>query len=226
MSDTVFIIFMFSLIAANVIFCIWVLSGDKRDKKDVGTILKASDDMITGLERFMDSFPKMTEEFVSDVTPAIDSYIKERVEAYIQTSSAVMPTVTDIQELDPIREADDNFGTDRALCGGEAAPDYKPMAQGLSFDEIETAIENACASNLYKDTFLHEPEKAFRASTGKQVNIRPEYHRNIFLILEAAGCDCATLTGFLDNVLAHHFKNYGCNIGKIINSRFINPESL
>ena len=226
MSDTVFIIFMFSLIAANVIFCIWVLSGDKRDKKDVGTILKASDDMITGLERFMDSFPKMTEEFVSDVTPAIDSYIKERVEAYIQTSAAVMPTVTDIQELDPIREADDNFGTDRAPCGGEAAPDYKPMAQGLSFDEIETAIENACASNLYKDTFLHEPEKAFRASTGKQVNIRPEYHRNILLILEAAGCDCATLTGFLDNVLAHHFKNYGCNIGKIINSRFINSESL
>lgn len=226
MSDTVFIIFMFSLIAANIIFCIWVLSGDKRDKKDVGTILKASDDMITGLERFMDSFPKMTEEFVSDVTPAIDSYIKERVEAYIQTSAAVMPTVTDIQELDPIREANDNFSTDRAPCGGEAAPDYKPMAQGLFFDEIETAIENACASNLYKDTFLHGPEKAFRASTGKQVNIRPEYHRNILLILEAAGCDCATLTGFLDNVLAHHFKNYGCNIGKIINSRFINPESL
>lgn len=217
---------MFSLIAANVIFCIWILSSDKRDKKDVGTILKASGDMITGLERFMDSFPKMTEEFVSDVTPAIDSYIKERVEAYIQANAINIPTVTDIQEPDPIRETVDNFGTDRVQCGGESAPDYMPKAQGLSFDEIETAIENACGPELYKDTFLHEPEKAFRASTGKQVNIRPEYHRNILLILEAAGCDCVTLTGFLDNVLAHHFKNYGCNIGKIINSRFTNPESL
>ena len=226
MSDTVFIIVMFSLIAANIVFCIWVLSGDKRDKKDVGTILKASDDMITGLERFMDSFPKMTEEFVSDVTPAIDRYIKERVEAYIQANAMNVPTVTDIQVLDPIREADDNFNPDRVPCGGESAPAYKPMAQGLSFDEIETAIENACASDLYKDTFLHEPEKAFRASTGKQVNIRPEYHRNILLILEAAECDCSTLTGFLDNVLAHHFKNYVNNIGKIINSRFTNPENL
>ena len=226
MSDTVFIIFMFSLIAANIVFCIWVLSGDKRDKKDVGTILKASDDMITGLERFMDSFPKMTEEFVSDVTPAIDRYIKERVEAYIQANAMNVPTVTDIQVLDPIREADDNFNPDRVPCGGESAPAYKPMAQGLSFDEIETAIENACASDLYKDTFLHEPEKAFRASTGKQVNIRPEYHRKILLILEAAECDCSTLTGFLDNVLAHHFKNYVNNIGKIINSRFTNPKNL
>lgn len=226
MSDTVFIIFMFSLIAANIVFCIWVLSGDKRDKKDVGTILKASDDMITGLERFMDSFPKMTEEFVSNVTPAIDSYIKERVEAYIQANAMNVPTVTDIQELDSIRESVDNFGTDIVPRGDESAPDYKPKAQGLSFDEIATAIENVCASELYKATFLHEPEKAFRASTGKQVNIRPEYHRNILLILEAAGCDCITLTGFLDNVLAHHFKNYGNNIGKIINSRFTNPESL
>ena len=137
-----------------------------------------------------------------------------------------MPTVTDIQELDTIRDPIDNFDTDRVPCGGESAPDYKPKAQGLSFDEIETAIENVCASELYKATFLHEPEKAFRTSSGKQVNIRPEYHRNILLILEAAGCDCATLTGFLDNVLAHHFKNYGNNIGKIINSHFTNPESL
>lgn len=226
MSDTVFIIFMFSLVAANIVFCIWVLSGNKRDKKDVGTILKASDDMITGLERFMDSFPKMTEEFVSDVTPAIDSYIKERVEAYIQASAVVMPTVTDIQEPDPIREPDTNFGTDRVRYSGESNPDYKPLTEGVVFEEIEAAIENACGPELYKDTFLHEPEKAFRASTGKQVNIRPEYHRNILLILEAAGCDCVTLTGFLDNVLAHHFKNYGNNIGKIINSRFTNPESL
>ena len=144
MSDTVFIIFIFSLIAANIVFCIWVLSSDKRDKKDVGTILKASDDMITGLERFIDSFPKMTEEFVSDVTPAIDSYINERVEAYIQASAVVMPTVTDIQEPDSIREPDTNFGTDRVRYSGESNPDYKPLTEGVAFEEIEAAIENAC----------------------------------------------------------------------------------
>lgn len=226
MSDTVFIIFMFSLIAANIVFCIWVLSGDKRDKKDVGTILKASDDMITGLERFMDSFPKMIEEFVSDVTPAIDSYIKERVEAYIQTSAAVMPTVTDIQELDPIREADDNFNTDRVPCGGEFAQDYKPKAQGLSFEDLETAFKEAVPSDFYEMAFLHEPEKPFKTSSGKQVSIRMEHHKKIMMLLEASNSRCTTITGFIDNVLSDHFNMNRESIEDIIKSRYVNSESL
>lgn len=223
-----YIFFIIAIIIVNVVLFTYLFVNGKRDKckSDIIEVLKASGTMISALDTFRKNIPQMSEEFVSDVKPAIDSYIRERVEAYIQASAAVMPTVTDIQELDSIRESVDNFGTDIAPRGDESATDYKPKAQGLSFDEIETAIENVCASELYKATFLHEPEKAFRTSSGKQVNIRPEYHRNILLILETAGCDCVTLTGFLDNVLAHHFKNYGCNIGKIINSRFTNPESL
>lgn len=216
------------IIIVNVVVFTYLLVNGKRRKVEgnIVEILKASGTMISALDTFRKNIPQISEEFVSDVKPAIDSYIKERVEAYIQASAVVMPTVTDIQELDSIRESVDNFDTDIVPRGDESAPDYKPKAQGLSFEEIEAAIENACGPELYKDTFLHEPEKAFRASTGKQVNIRPEYHRNILLILEAAGCDCVTLTGFLDNVLAHHFKNYGNNIGKMMNSRFTNPESL
>lgn len=223
-----YIFFIIAIIIVNVVLFTYLFVNGKRDKckSNIIEVLNASGTMISALDTFRKNIPQMSEEFVSDVKPAIDSYIRERVEAYIQASAAVMPTVTDIQELDPIREPDTNFGTDRVRYGGESDPDYKPLTEGVAFEEIEAAIENACGPELYKNTFLHEPEKAFRASTGKQVNIRPEYHRNILLILEAAGCDCVTLTGFLDNVLAHHFKNYGCNIGKIINSRFINPESL
>lgn len=223
-----YIFLIIAVIIVNVVLFTYLFVNGERDKckSNIIEVLKASGTMISALDAFRKNIPQMSEEFVSDVKPAIDSYIRERVEAYIQASAAVMPTVTDIQEPDPVREPDDNFGTDRVSRGDEYAPDYKPKAQGLSFEEIEAAIENACGPELYKDTFLHEPEKAFRASTGKQINLRPEYHRNILLILEAAGCDCVTLTGFLDNVLAHHFKNYGCNIGKIINSRFTNPEGL
>lgn len=226
MSDTVFIIFMFSLIAANVIFCIWVLSSDKRDKKDVGTILKASDDMITGLERFMDSFPKMTEEFVSDVTPAIDSYIKERVEAYIQANAINIPTVTDIQEPAPNREPVDNFGTDRVLRSDESDPDFKPKAQGLSFEDLETAFKEAVPSDYYEMAFLHEPENPFRTSSGKQVTIRMEHHKKIMMLLEASNSRCTTITGFIDNVLSDHFNMNHESIENIIKSRYANPESL
>lgn len=222
------IIIIIVIIIVNVVVFTYLLVNGKRRKveSNIVEILKASGTMISALDTFWKNIPQMSEQFVSDVKPAIDSYIKERVAAYIQANAVSVPTMTDIQELNPIREPYDIFGTERVSCGGESVSDYKPQAEGLAFEEIEAVIENACAPELYKDTFLHEPEKAFRASTGKQVNIRPEYHRNILLILEAAGCDCATLTGFLDNVLDHHFKNYGSNIGKIINSRYLNPESL
>lgn len=225
MSDTVFIIFMFSLVAANIVFCIWVLSGDKRDKKDVGTILKASDDMITGLERFMDSFPKMTEEFVSDVTPAIDSYIKERVEAYIQASAVVMPTVTDFQEQTPIQSRPDNAKSGSSTYGEEGDRD-NPMPQELSSEEIESAFEAVPIADLYKDAFLHETENPFRTTSGKQVCIRKGYHRVITMLLESAECPCSTITGFIDNVLSDHFNMNRDSIEAIITSRYVNQKSL
>lgn len=225
MSDTVFIIFMFSLIAANIVFCIWVLSGDKRDKKDVGTILKASDDMITGLERFMDSFPKMTEEFVSDVTPAIDSYIKERVEAYIQASAAVMPTVSDIQEPTQIQSIADDAITGESTYGEEGDRD-NPMPQELSSVEMESTFESVPIADLYKDAFLHETENPFRATSGKQVCIRKGYHRVITMLLESAECPCSTITGFIDNVLSDHFNMNRDSIEAIITSRYVNQKSL
>ncbi len=224
MNDAFFIIFILSLITANVVVFICAFAGRKRGKENVRTILKASEDMITGLDRFRNDIPEMAEKLVSDVKPAIDSYIKERVEAYIKANAVAETAATDIQEIEPIRSPFDN-----AVRMSSDSVDIRhdmPMTQGLSFEDIEAVIEKACSPELYKDTFLHEPERKFRASAGKQVNIRPEYHRSILMILESAGCDCVTLTGFLDNVLAYHFKNYGCNIRKIINTRHIDTEGL
>lgn len=87
MNDAFFIIFILSLITANVVVFICAFAGRKRGKENVRTILKASEDMITGLDRFRNDIPEMAEKLVSDVKPAIDSYIKERVEAYIKANA-------------------------------------------------------------------------------------------------------------------------------------------
>lgn len=94
------IIFIITIIIVNVVLLTYLLVNGKRDKckSNIIEVLKASGTMISALDTFRKNIPQMSEEFVSDVKPAIDSYIRERAEAYIQASAAVMPTVTDIQE--------------------------------------------------------------------------------------------------------------------------------
>lgn len=226
MSDTIFIIFFISLIAANIIVFIYLGVSEKwsKDKKHLKDFLQGCKDLQTELDCFIKDAAKIPENIVSEITPVIDSYIKERVEECIRasagaTSSAsgeanIIPWPADIAEAKTVP-----FGNEGAIADVTFAND-------VSFEDTEATMRSAYFMESYKDSFLHEPEKTFRASTGKQVNIRPEYHQNILRILETAGCGCSTLTGFIDNVLADHFYIYGKDIEWIIKSRNVNSESL
>lgn len=228
MSDTFFIIFFILLIVANVAFFIyWGVSEKWRnDKNHLRDFLKGCDDMKYELDRFMKDAEKIPGNIVTDLTPVIDCYIKERVEEYLRANAETAPSVSDIQEADITRCSADNAKSDVIPVGKEGAYADVSIASDVSFEDIEAAMRNVYFSESYKDTFLREPEKTFRASTGKQVNIRLEYHRSILQLLGAAGSDCSTLTGFLDNVLKDHFKIYGRDIEGIIKSRYVNTESL
>lgn len=228
MSDIFFKIFILLLIVANVAFFIyWGVSEKwRKDKNNLRDFLKGCDEMKYELDRFMKDAEKIPGNIVTDLTPVIDSYIKERVEAYLRANAETAPSVSDIQMADITQCSADNAKSDVIPVGKEGAYADVSMASDVSFEDIEAAMRNVYFSESYKDTFLHEPEKTFRASTGKQVSIRLEYHRSILQLLGAAGCDCSTLIGFLDNVLKDHFKIYGHDIEGIIKSRYVNTESL
>ncbi len=223
MSDTFFIIFILLLIVANVAFFIyWGVSEKWRnDKNHLRDFLKGCDDMKYELDRFMKDAAKIPGNIVTDLTPVIDCYIKERVEEYLRANAETAPSVSDIQVADITQ-----CSADSAESAGAVPYADTVLTSDVSFEDMETAVRNAYFSESYKGAFLHEPEKTFRASTGKQVNIRLEYHRSILQLLGAAGCDCSTLTGFIDNVLEDHFKIYGRDIEGIIKSRYVNSESI
>lgn len=222
-----YIFFIIAIIIVNVVLFTYLFVNGKRDKckSDIIEVLKASGTMISALDTFRKNIPQMSEEFVSDVKPAIDSYIRERVEAYIQASAAVMPTVTDIQEPTQIQSLTDNAITGESTYGEEGDRD-NPMPQELSSEEIESTFESVPIADLYKDAFLHETENPFRATSGKQVCIRKGYHRVITMLLESAECPCSTITGFIDNVLSDHFNMNRDSIEAIITSRYVNKKSL
>ncbi len=221
------IFLIIAIIIVNVVLFTYLFVNGKRDKykSNIIEVLTASGTMISALDTFRKNIPQMSEEFVSDVKPAIDTYIRERVEAYIQASAVVMPTVTDFQEQTPIQSRPDNAKSGSSTYGEEGDRD-NPMPQELSSEEIESAFEAVPIADLYKDAFLHETENPFRTTSGKQVCIRKGYHRVITMLLESAECPCSTITGFIDNVLSDHFNMNRDSIEAIITSRYVNQKSL
>lgn len=220
MNNAFFIIFILSLIAANVVVFICIFAGGKRDKEDVRTILKASEDMITGLDRFRNNIPEMAEKLVSDVKPAIDSYIKERIEAYLVGFDTTPQPVGDGSVTDVESVSDDIYQP----AGNDSPVQDKPFANGLSYDDIEEVLGQMFTEDTYKRTFLRNPQNMFRSSTGKQVSIREEYHKTLMWLLNAGAGECNTFTGFLDNLLAEHFITHGETIRNIVKSSNNLPE--
>lgn len=220
MNDTFFIIFILSLIAANIVVFICIFAGCKRDKEDVRTILKASEDMITGIDSFRNDIPKMSEEFVSEIRPAIDSYIRERVEAYLVGPDTSPQPVGEVSLNDVELVSDDTCQTAR----NDSPFQDMPLTNGLSFEDIEKVFGQVVTEDTYKRSFLHKPENMFRTSTGKQVSIREEYHKTIMWLLNAGAGECNTFTGFLDNLLAEHFITHGETIRNIVKSSNNIPE--
>lgn len=102
----------------------------------------------------------------------------------------------------------------------------EPDSRGFDLTELEQTLKTDMAKNIYKEIFLREPVDIFRASQGKAVFIRPEYHHRIMLLLNADDGKCSTFIGFLDNVLSEHFNLNADSINGIIASRYKNPDSL
>lgn len=102
----------------------------------------------------------------------------------------------------------------------------EPDSRGFDLTELEQTLETDMAKNIYKEIYLREPVDIFRASQGKAVFIRPEYHHRIMLLLNADDGKCSTFIGFLDNVLSEHFNLNADSINGIIASRYKNPDSL
>lgn len=70
----------------------------------------------------------------------------------------------------------------------------------------------------YEDTFLVNRFPSGRS--GKVVYIRPEYHERLLRIVQLTREEKTTLYSYIDNILEHHFKEFGDDITEYFNERF------
>jgi hypothetical protein len=72
----------------------------------------------------------------------------------------------------------------------------------------------------YQSLFIRESDLP-PARFGKSVYIRKDYHDKISQIISVIGVNEVSLFGYIDNVLTHHFENFGDDITQIFKKKII-----
>ena len=70
----------------------------------------------------------------------------------------------------------------------------------------------------YEEIFLVNRFPSGR--NGKVVYIRPEYHERLLRIVQLTREEKTTLYSYIDNILEHHFREFGDDITDYFNERF------
>ncbi len=70
----------------------------------------------------------------------------------------------------------------------------------------------------YEETFMVNRFPSGRS--GKVVYIRPEYHERLLRIVQLTREEKTTLYSYIDNILEHHFREFGDDITDYFNERF------
>jgi hypothetical protein len=86
--------------------------------------------------------------------------------------------------------------------------DQKPEIQEQPKEENRT---RRAKQQEYESLFIRESDLP-PARFGKSVYIRKEYHDRISQIVSVIGLNEVSLFGYIDNILTHHFDNFGDEI--------------
>ena len=82
----------------------------------------------------------------------------------------------------------------------------------------EKAPNSSSKKADYEETFLVNRFPSGR--NGKVVYIRPEYHERLLRIVQLTKEERTTLYSYIDNILEHHFREYGDDITDYFNEHF------
>lgn len=70
----------------------------------------------------------------------------------------------------------------------------------------------------YEVTFFKNPDT--QARDGKTVYIRPDFHEKLLRMVQVIGDNKISIYAYLDNVLEHHFEEFGKEIIKSFNDKY------
>ena len=108
------------------------------------------------------------------------------------------------------------------IMSGNQSATIPEVTQQQEIQKETKPKEKARNSSLkkvdYEETFLVNRFPSGR--NGKVVYIRPEYHERLLRIVQLTREEKTTLYSYIDNILEHHFREFGDDITDYFNERF------
>ncbi len=104
------------------------------------------------------------------------------------------------------------------ISGDEPSPKNNHQQEVPKEIKPREKVRNSSKKVDYEETFLVNRFPSGR--NGKVVYIRPEYHERLLRIVQLTREEKTTLYSYLDNILEHHFREYGDDITHYFNERF------
>lgn len=97
----------------------------------------------------------------------------------------------------------------------------KENTAGQPVPQVETSKEENRRKRGKEQDYesLFVKESPVTARTGKMVYIRREFHDTIQAVCRVVGENEVSLSGYIDNILAHHFETYGGEITRLYNEK-------
>ncbi|MBW8523809.1 DUF3408 domain-containing protein [Chryseobacterium chendengshani] len=116
------------------------------------------------------------------------------------------------------RDVDEDYLMD--IISGEELPSNKIQPQHMLKEgkAKEKSRNNSSKKLGYEETFLINRFPSGR--NGRVVYIRPEYHERLLRIVQLNLEDKTTLYSYIDNILEHHFSEFGSDITTYFNEHF------
>lgn len=98
-------------------------------------------------------------------------------------------------------------------------PEANQQLEKLKEPKPKEKVRTASSKKVdYEEIFLVNRFPSGRS--GKVVYIRPEYHERLIRIVQLTREEKTTLYSYIDNILEHHFKEFGDDITDYFNERF------
>jgi hypothetical protein len=106
------------------------------------------------------------------------------------------------------------------ISGDEPDVQHKPKKKETPKETKprEKTRNNTAKKVDYEEAFLVNRFPSGR--NGKVVYIRPEYHERLLRIVQLTREEKTTLYSYIDNILEHHFSEFGDEITNYFNERF------
>jgi hypothetical protein len=122
-----------------------------------------------------------------------------------------------VEEIDEAAMLQSIYERDNGISSVRMKPQAQPVTS-LEKEQSETTEKpkeekrtKRAGQHEYESLFIRESDLP-PARFGKSVYIRKEYHDRISQIISVIGVNEVSLFGYIDNVLTHHFENFGDDI--------------